>query len=79
MKAKLSVTIEFPMKHPITWTGEQEASNIGVILNRGVKAAMKANKGKTRGWSSLVAVILERDDVDTPDVPVVESVDVEVN
>lgn len=59
MKAKVSVTIEFPVKSPITWTGVESATGVGTIINRSVKKAFKENKGKTRGWSSLVAVILD--------------------
>ena len=61
MKAKVSVTIEFPVKAPITWTGIESATGVGTIINRSVKKAFKENKGKTRGWSSLVAVILDND------------------
>lgn len=61
MKAKCSVTFEFEMRAPQTWTGELEATTAGPILNRAVRAAMR--ELRPRNWSSLVAVITERSGV----------------
>lgn len=60
MKATVSVTIEFDLKPPVHWKGVLEGTGPGTIMNRGVKLALKENKGKTRGWTSLVAVILDK-------------------
>ena len=60
MKAKCAVTFEFAGRAAMTWRGEVEGSALPTVVRR---AADKANKNlRPRNWSSLVVVILERDD-----------------
>lgn len=60
MKAKISVTFEFPTRAPETWTGTIEGKHPSTIVRRAVEEAQE--KLFPRFWSSLVVVILERDD-----------------
>jgi len=59
MKAKCSVTFEFLINPSLTWRGELSATAASTIVSRAVRLAKK--ELKPNNWSSLVVVILERD------------------
>jgi hypothetical protein len=59
MRAKCAVTFEFVLNPPLTWRGEIIATAASTIVSRAVKQAKK--ELKPNNWSSLVVVILERD------------------
>lgn len=65
MKAKCSVTFEYEVRHPETWKGTVKATAPNTVVSRAVRMAMR--KLHPRNWSSLVVVILERDDVTSED------------
>lgn len=60
MKAKVSVSFEFPVRPPVTWTGEVEAKHPSTIVRRAVEEAQQALA--PRFWTSLVVLVSERDD-----------------
>lgn len=62
MKAKCSVTFEFPTRPGLTWKGEMIGTTPAAVVRRATEQASK--ELKPRNWSSLVCVILERDDVE---------------
>lgn len=61
MIAKCSVTFEFTMRAPVTWRGDAEGTDPSTVVRRAVKEAQR--QLQPRNWSSLVCVILERDDM----------------
>ena len=60
MKCSASVTFEYPLRAPETWTGDGlEGQSPAPIARRALATAKKSLR--PRGWTSLV-VVLQRDD-----------------
>jgi hypothetical protein len=59
LKAKCAVTFEFIRNQPLTWRGDITATAASTIASRALRQAKK--ELKPNNWSSLVVVILERD------------------
>ena len=62
MRAKCSVTFEFDVRAPVTWKGEMEGEAAHTVGLRAIREAQKVLQ--PRNWSSMVFVILERDNVE---------------
>ena len=59
MKAQCEVTFEFQLKAPLTWKGTIEGIAASTVISRAVRVAKK--ELRPNNWSSLIVVILERD------------------
>ena len=62
MKARCKVTFEFELRPPETWEGQIEGGVASTIFSRAVRAAQDALL--PRLWTSVVAVIVSRDQVE---------------
>ena len=60
MKTNCAVSFEFTTRPPLTWRGQIEGFAPHTIMHRAVNTAMKDLQ--PRSWSSVSAVILDRDD-----------------
>lgn len=59
MKAKCTVTFEFPLRPSVTWEGEIEANEPNTIASRAIKIASR--ELLPRSWSSMTFVITSRE------------------
>ncbi len=60
MTATVTVTFEFELRSPQTWSGKVEAYSVETLARRGVDRAYK--QLRPRAWMSVICVISERSD-----------------
>lgn len=60
---KAHVTFEFEEKQPLTSIHEVEATNPATAMARAVRRAVIEQKGKNRGWTSIVCLLERHDEV----------------